>query len=464
MFYALEELRDDLFVLPDPVWHRDAEGLFCRECGRVARSVYPQPIDARLGQLPADTTVSGVFPLGFGVAHVELLRVLRPHMGGFVFGQCLDQHGDIIPNYETYYSSDLVVERTERGEYHECPDCGSIRTAGTEATFLTEDVIEGRRVLQPYTTRLLISEELIPLIDRRRLPRFKLVPYPVRPSLRPGYLSPYEEATALLKAEFNGDLRAAHAAVEEEARRIRVPDTHSLAIGIVVRGIELILTGWAECGMMRISSMRVPREGWPMSAPGVGNEGVPAPEGDCAAYHAELCDARVAALAAVLGSPDDEVQHVVIPFCFPGSNADVLSFRHHRPGRVWATCDLLGDPNQQRSALGTYELLIAQRDDGCWGANLLARMARYTHEAVLNPGETMNIGPALPTGSTITGLLFCAYKQFTFQGEDAGLLLCLGLTADELEACQHGAAKQILAALRDKGVYPYTELRRTSVL
>ncbi len=258
MFYMPQELRDDLFVLPDPLWHRDVVGQsFCRTCERVLPGTFPRSIDARLTQVPADTVVSGVFPLGVGVAHVELLRVLRPYMDEFAFGRCLDRDGTVLPDYGTFYTPDIVIERTDEGEYHECPDCGSIRTATRDYGFLTEDAIKGRRVLQPYATTLLIAEELVPLLDRSKLPPFELIPYPVRPPLPPDYRSPYERATELLKAAFGGDLRAAHAAVEQEARRIRMPEGNH-EMGIILQGMELIVSGHVTCGMMRVSSIRVP--------------------------------------------------------------------------------------------------------------------------------------------------------------------------------------------------------------
>jgi len=82
----------------------------------------------------------------------------------------------------------------------------------------------------------------------------------------------------------------------------------------------------------------------------------------------------------------------------------------------------------------------------------------------LNPGDTMDIGSAVPKKSTVAGLLFCDYARFKIQGKDAGLLLCLGITADELDACHSGKKPKVLAALKKAGVYPYTDLFRQSVV
>lgn len=176
-----------------------------------------------------------------------------------------------------------------------------------------------------------------------------------------------------------------------------------------------------------------------------------------------LWDAREAALTAVLGETDGMVLHAMIPFML-GGQADVVCFRKHITGRVAVTCELLGEPSQKRNDLGTYELMIAHRDDNDWGPDVISRLARYTCDAVIEPGDTMDIGSAVPKGSTITAFLFLEYARFKFAGEDAGLLLCLGITADELKACRAGKRDEVLAALKQAGFYPYTDLSRPSVV
>ena len=173
-------------------------------------------------------------------------------------------------------------------------------------------------------------------------------------------------------------------------------------------------------------------------------------------------DAREAALKSVLGETDGMVLHAMIPFHL-GGQADVICFRRHIPGRVAATCELLGEQSQIRNGLGTYELMIADRDGNDWGANLISRLARYTCDARLEPGHTMDIAAAVPKGSTIAGLLFCEYARFRYRGEDAGLLLCLGVGAEELEQCKGGKRDDVLAALKAANVYPYTDLSRRPV-
>ncbi|HEY8751720.1 MAG TPA: suppressor of fused domain protein [Tepidisphaeraceae bacterium] len=174
-------------------------------------------------------------------------------------------------------------------------------------------------------------------------------------------------------------------------------------------------------------------------------------------------DVRKAAIESVLGPAEDTVLHATVPFHL-GGQADVLSFRGHITGRVFATCELLGEASQKRNLLGTYELVIAHRDDMDWGANVISKLARYTCDVRVQPGQTMDIGSAAPNKSSISGFFFDDYKRMKFNNEDAGLLLCIGLTADELAACQQGKRQVVYDALVAQGIFPYTDLYRASVL
>lgn len=178
-------------------------------------------------------------------------------------------------------------------------------------------------------------------------------------------------------------------------------------------------------------------------------------------------DARVTAIEGVLGKSTGIVGHSPIPFHLgveASGAADVIYFRNHVPGTVAVTSDLIGCDEQVLNQLGNYELMICQRDDAKWGAGIIRRLAHYTLQAELNPGETMDIGPATPDGSTIAAFLFFDGGRFEVRGRKAGLLLCVGITADELEACRGGRRTEVEAALNSAGVYPYTDLFRRSVM
>jgi hypothetical protein len=173
-------------------------------------------------------------------------------------------------------------------------------------------------------------------------------------------------------------------------------------------------------------------------------------------------DARLAAMEAVLGKSDDMVGHATIPFQIGGA-ADIVYFHHHVKGIVSVTAELIGCDEQIKNRLGNYELMICQRQKDDWGDNLVSQLAHYTLESKVEPGETMDIGSAVPHGSTISALLFFKYATFRVRGRKCGLLLCLGITADELAAVRAGHRAAVEQALVESGVYPFTDLSRKSV-
>jgi hypothetical protein len=178
-------------------------------------------------------------------------------------------------------------------------------------------------------------------------------------------------------------------------------------------------------------------------------------------------DKRLAALETAFGPSADVVLHAPIPFDFgydAGGRADVVLFRQHIKGTVYATCDLMGRGDQMANALGAYELAVCHRHDEVWGAEVISALAYYTLEARVEPGQTMDLGPSAPKGSRLTAFLFDAFATFEMAGQRAGVLLCIGITSDELAACRRGRRERVLKALKSKGVYPFTDPGRRSVL
>jgi hypothetical protein len=178
-------------------------------------------------------------------------------------------------------------------------------------------------------------------------------------------------------------------------------------------------------------------------------------------------DARLDALQNLFGAVDDLVGHAVTPFDFrdcPGAAADLVYFRNHIPGVVTVTAELIGRDDQLENSLGNYELAICHRDGEEWGPNLIALLANYTRDAILEPGHTMDIAERAPNGSTITALFFQEFARFSVLGRQAGILLCIGITSEELSACRSGKAELVERLLKERGIHPYTDLYRQTLL
>lgn len=178
-------------------------------------------------------------------------------------------------------------------------------------------------------------------------------------------------------------------------------------------------------------------------------------------------DARLTAMETVLGKSADKIGHGLIPFHFGaemGGRADIVFFHEHLDGVVAVTAELIGCEDQPANDQGNYELMICSRKEDSWGPNVIGQLAHYTLEKPLNPGETMGIGPAVPDGSAISAFLFFDYGRFEVRNRKAGLLLCMGITADEIKTCRDGDRPQVETALKQSGTFPFTDLTRESAL
>ena len=180
-------------------------------------------------------------------------------------------------------------------------------------------------------------------------------------------------------------------------------------------------------------------------------------------------DARMEALKPILGEPGDIVFHATIPFQFrdAGGSADVVPFPNHVRGATYVTAELTGsDVGQRPSSLGHYELMICTKQDLDEAANFIARLACFTCDAVLEAGETMDIGNFFGD-SSLTAMLFThpgsQPVQFDVQGQRCGLLLCVGITAEELAFARAKGTGELLPLLEQHGVLPYTIPDRPSV-
>lgn len=144
-------------------------------------------------------------------------------------------------------------------------------------------------------------------------------------------------------------------------------------------------------------------------------------------------------------------------------SVDVICFKNKFPGVIATTWDRIGDDEQFANDQGNYELMICTREASEWALHVISQLALYTHEEPIEPGDTMDLDGALPEGSNLSALLFLDYARFKVLERDAGLLLCVGITADELEEYQNGDSNAFIEKLQDRGVYPYTDLNRESI-
>jgi len=177
-------------------------------------------------------------------------------------------------------------------------------------------------------------------------------------------------------------------------------------------------------------------------------------------------DARLTALSLHFGKPSDTVYHAVIPF-YLGGQADVVAFPGYRSGIAYITAEMTGeDAAQIPGEFDSYELMVCTRTEDKKAPEIIARLARYTCDAKLEAGETMDIGGFFGD-RTIRAFLFCHPNdlpvRFELNQRSCGVLLCIGITKDELDLKKRNGSPALLALLKEKSVFPFTEPNRTSV-
>ena len=181
----------------------------------------------------------------------------------------------------------------------------------------------------------------------------------------------------------------------------------------------------------------------------------------------KLRAARLVALQGVLGQSDGSLYRPTRPMRRLGC-ADVLRFREYVDGLSYATNELIGDPRQLANRWGHYELMICTHDETSWAPQLISRLAPYTHENTLEPGDTMDLSAVGRADAKFKALLFCRpdppAASFSVLGTPAGLLLTIAITDDEFTACKSFGSGVVLRKLRDAGVYPFSDVKRSSVL
>lgn len=187
------------------------------------------------------------------------------------------------------------------------------------------------------------------------------------------------------------------------------------------------------------------------------------------------------ALENVLGKMHVLVGHAIIPFAIGGA-VDMYYFPHHIMGTGFATMELL-DPDgkgPKKNRIGTYELVaFTKYEYNESGENqtpfnsierkacgFLTAIGMYSSRAILNPNDTIEV----PNGENEenTCLIFDLYepkgKKFKIGNREHHLLLCLQLFRSEMNYARQHGSDELFKILKEKGIYPYSDLDREPVI
>ncbi len=190
---------------------------------------------------------------------------------------------------------------------------------------------------------------------------------------------------------------------------------------------------------------------------------------------------KMAGLEYVLGKSHNLVGHAIIPFEVGGA-VDMYYFPNGIKGTGFATMELLKPdgtgpiPNR----LGTYELVAFTKLDYVQDTvktnpfNLIERhmcgvltsIGFYSFQAKLEPLETCELPQN--EGEPNLCLIFDEYepdgKEFRIGNNKHGLLLIMEVHRNEMEYAMKNGTGKLIAKLKEKGYYPYSDLDRESVI
>jgi hypothetical protein len=171
-----------------------------------------------------------------------------------------------------------------------------------------------------------------------------------------------------------------------------------------------------------------------------------------------------APLEAMLGPIDRDTIVAIIGFD-AGGPLNFCTIGAESGGKfiTYVSCELAVRPEQLPAKFGRYELLTTC-DDETWVRHILSRIGRMSEEVVFGHHHTLDIAAWVSPDDPIQGLVLEKVCTAEIDGENYGILRCIGITRGEMEFKQLHGTESLVLALRRNGVYPNTEVKRESVL
>lgn len=191
-------------------------------------------------------------------------------------------------------------------------------------------------------------------------------------------------------------------------------------------------------------------------------------------------DRKAELMEQALGKIHDTVMHALIPYAV-GGGLDLYYYPNGITGTAVATMELSEKPGEGSSnrVYDCYELVMFTRqpldldeakDEGTPFGRMhrvinavLNRIAPYSAQATLNPNETCEF----PEGMKTVGgrcLIFDGYTPYPDdEPAEFGLLAVIEVFRSEMEYARKNGGGKLLARLKKKGHYPYSDLDREPV-
>lgn len=188
--------------------------------------------------------------------------------------------------------------------------------------------------------------------------------------------------------------------------------------------------------------------------------------------NAEYWDAKRLGLERVLGKMHPKTLHAIVGWHLGGA-VDLYRFPHALNGTAFATMELI-EPDgagPKPSDIGTYELVAFTRKNmtsdsfdatelQIW--RVLTRIAHLSYTESLNPLDTCEISAEEERAASY--LIFDSWKphavEFKIGTQAHGLLLCIEVFPSELSYAQDYGTATLLSLLKQRDIYPFSDLER----
>lgn len=128
---------------------------------------------------------------------------------------------------------------------------------------------------------------------------------------------------------------------------------------------------------------------------------------------------------------------------------------------TYVSCELSVRPEQVPNTFGRYELLATCNDE-TWVRRTLSDIGRMSLEEAFDHGHTLDLGPTVSESDPIQGVVFEKVCAMEIDGENYGILRCIGISRAEMEHALEFGAASLLQLLKREGIYPRTDVRRSS--
>ncbi len=173
-------------------------------------------------------------------------------------------------------------------------------------------------------------------------------------------------------------------------------------------------------------------------------------------------------LVATLGPTDSSAVLAIVGFA-AGGPLNFCTFGRYANNSfvTYVSCELTLTTEQKPNAVGRYELL-ASCDSEEWVRSILSNTGRMSFNSVFKSMQTMDIGRWVNKGwfqrkPSLQALLFEQECKVTIDGQDYGILRCIGITRDEMEYAKTHGSPALVSLLKKAGVYPHSITSRRSV-